>query len=308
MEWTDLVITAPLAGREQLEAVADETWGAGYYLEDYSDLEEEVLRSTPEPIFDEELLAQPRDIVRLHLYLAPGANAAEAAEKMRDALLAAGVGHSFTSGSIAQEDWENAWKQYYHPVEIGARLAVAPSWEAYNSPRVTLRLDPGMAFGTGTHETTFMCLEWLDELVQGGEALLDIGTGSGVLAVAALLLGAGRAEGIDIDPMSVRTAAENAARNGVQNRFTATAGDLASQSGGRFDIICANIVAAAITRLTPDIPRLLAPDGKFIASGIIAEREGEVRAALQSAGLRVTGRRQQKEWVALLAEKENSTS
>ena len=305
MEWTDLIVTAQLAGRAQLEAATEKAWGAGYYMEDYSDLEEEVLRSTPDPIIDDDLLALPRDIVRLHLYLAPGENAAAASEKMRSALLAAGVEHTLASGSVAQEDWENAWKQYYHPIEIGTRLAVAPSWEEYRSPRVTLRMDPGMAFGTGTHETTYMCLEWLDELVRGGETLLDIGTGSGVLAVAALLLGAGQATGIDIDALSIRIAAENAARNGVQSRFIATVGDLASQTGGAYDFVCANIVAAAITRLAPDVPRLLAPGGLFIASGIIAEREAEVLAALKSAGLRVTGRKQQKEWVALLAQKES---
>ena len=164
-----------------------------------------------------------------------------------------------------------------------------------------MRLDPGMAFGTGTHETTALCLVALDELVQGGERLLDIGTGSGILAIAALLLGAAKAEGVDIDPMCVRTAGENAALNGVSGRFHVEIGDLSDKASGQYDLITANIVANAIKQLAPQIPALLAPGGTFIASGIIDEREEEVAQAIRAAGLAVREIRRDNGWVCILA-------
>ncbi len=147
---------------------------------------------------------------------------------------------------MEQEDWQNGWRKYYHPLEIGKRLAVVPSWQQYDTDRVKLILDPGLAFGTGGHETTSLCMEALDERVTGGERVLDIGTGSGILAIAALKLGAAVAEGVDIDPVAVRTAGENAALNGVQDKLTVLVGDLSDKASGQYDIITANIVANAI--------------------------------------------------------------
>lgn len=158
---------------------------------------------------------------------------------------------------------------------------MVPSWEAYETDRAVITLDPGMAFGTGTHETTALCLETLDGLVKGGERVLDIGTGSGILAIAALKLGAAKAEGVDIDPMCVRTAGENAALNGVQNDLTVLVGDLSEKATGVYDVICANIVANAIIHLVPNVPALLAKHGTFLASGIIDTRKDEVIAAVQ---------------------------
>ena len=161
-----------------------------------------------------------------------------------------------------------------------------------------------MAFGTGTHETTSLCLETLDELVQGGERMLDIGTGSGILAIAALKLGAKEAEGVDIDPMCVRTAGENAQRNGVAERLTVLVGDLSDKASGVYDIITANIVAAAILSLAPAVPALMAPGAKFIASGIIDERRDEVLDGLKAAGLRPVQVKEKRGWVCIICEKE----
>ena len=187
-------------------------------------------------------------------------------------------------------------------MELGERLAVCPSWESYDKPgRVVLRLDPGMAFGTGTHETTALCLRALDELVRGGERMLDIGTGSGILAIAALLLGAKEADGVDIDPMCVRTAGENAERNGVADRFRVRVGNLSEQVSGKYQIITANIVANAIISLAPSVPALLEQNGVFIASGVIDEREEEVAAAIAATGLVVCQIRRDNGWVCILA-------
>ena len=185
----------------------------------------------------------------------------------------------------------------------GARLAVVPSWQQYDTDRVKLILDPGLAFGTGGHETTSLCLEALDEQVRGGERVLDIGTGSGILAIAALKLGAGSAEGVDIDPMCVRTAGENAARNGVADRFKVLVGDLSDKASGQYNIITANIVAAAILSLAPHVPVLMAPDARFIASGIIDERKDEVLAGLRAAGLAPVEVKEKRGWVCIICKK-----
>ena len=199
------------------------------------------------------------------------------------------------------QDWENNWKQYYKPFCVGNRLFVCPSWEEPPAGRTVLRLDPGMAFGTGTHETTALCLAKLDEMIRGGERMLDVGTGSGILAIAALLLGAREADGVDIDPMCVRTAGENAALNGVQDKFTVRVGDLSEQAKGPYDVICANIVANAIKLLSPAVPALLAPDGVYITSGIIDERRDEVAEALVACGFRIEEILEKNGWVCIIA-------
>ena len=178
-----------------------------------------------------------------------------------------------------------------------------PSWQEYDTDRVKLILDPGLAFGTGGHETTSLCLEALDERVRGGERVLDIGTGSGILAIAALKLGAGSAEGVDIDPVAVRTAGENAALNGVANKLTVLVGDLSDKASGRYDIITANIVANAIISLAPAVPGLMAENATFIASGIIDSRKDEVIAALEAAGLIVQEVKEKRGWECIVCKK-----
>lgn len=301
MEWTEIIISVAKAAAEEATAVVTGVFDGGLYIEDYSDLEEGVRRIAHIDLIEQELLQRPRDIVKIHLYLSPDETPAPLLEKLRSRLLAAGVENTIHTQGVLQEDWETSWKQYYHPIEIGKRLAVTPSWENYKSQRVTLRLDPGMAFGTGTHETTYLCMELLDEMVKGGEKVLDVGTGSGILAIAALLLGASKADGVDIDPMCVRTANENAMLNHVEQNFTVKVGDLTQQATGPYDIILANIVADAIIRLCKDIPPLLAAGAPFIASGIIDEREADVTAALLQQGLHVKEVFRKNGWVALVA-------
>ena len=204
---------------------------------------------------------------------------------------------------VEQEDWQNGWRKYYHPIDVGQRLAVVPSWQDYETSRVKLILDPGLAFGTGGHETTNLCLEVLDERVRGGERVLDIGTGSGILAIAALKLGAAVAEGVDIDPVAVRTAGENAALNGVADKLTVLVGDLSDKASGKYDIITANIVANAIMALAPSVPGLMADDAVFIASGIIDSRKDEVIAALEAAGLAVLEVKEKRGWECIVCKK-----
>lgn len=302
MDWTDIKTTVPAQYADTAEAIATGISGGGIYIEDYRDLEAQVEAIAHVDLIEQDLLDKRRDQVTVHLYIAPDENFAEIAALMHSRLTAAGVPYTLETAGVRQEDWENGWKQYYHAMDIGRRLAIVPSWESYPNPqgRAVITLDPGMAFGTGTHETTALCLETLDALVAGGERVLDIGTGSGILAIAALKLGATEAEGVDIDPMCVRTAGENAARNGVTEHFKVLIGDLSDKAGGLYDIICANIVANAIKALAPSVPALLAPGGTFMASGIIRERAAEVAGALAAAGLQVRQTKEKNGWVCLV--------
>lgn len=213
---------------------------------------------------------------------------------------------------VSEEDWANNWKAYYKPLEIGERLVVRPSWETIgDTDRVVLSLDPGMAFGTGTHQTTRLCLEFLERLVKNGDEMLDLGCGSGILSIAGLLLGASHAIAVDIDPIVETIAAENAAMNGIKDEYRIMTGDILSDDGikreiskQRYDIVTANIVASVIIKLAPQIPALLKDDGVFIASGIILERLDEVKDALANNGLKVLEVKKLDEWSALTAVKE----
>ena len=304
MEWTDISITVPRRYADTAEAVATMVANGGIYIEDYADLEQQAWEIAHVDLIEQELLDKPRDVVIVHMYLAPDENPAEVLPLFRQRLDDAGVEYTLNTEGVEHEDWQNAWKQYYHAMDIGRRLAIVPGWEEYDTDRTVITMDPGMAFGTGTHETTSLCLETLDELVQGGERMLDIGTGSGILAIAALKLGAKEAEGVDIDPMCVRTAGENARRNGVAERLTVLVGDLSDKASGVYDIITANIVAAAILSLAPAVPALMAPGAKFIASGIIDERRDEVLDGLKAAGLRPVQVKEKRGWVCIICEKE----
>ena len=306
MEWADIRLTVSKADAEAAEAVATMIAEGGIYIEDYSDIEEQVEQIAHVDLIEQELLDKPRDTVIIHMYLEPGASPVETLALIAARMEAAGIPYTSETEGVEQEDWQNGWRKYYHPMDVGQRLAVVPSWQDYDTDRVKLILDPGLAFGTGGHETTNLCLEVLDERVKGGERVLDIGTGSGILAIAALKLGAAEAEGVDIDPMCVRTAGENAQRNGVADHFKVLVGDLSDQASGQYNIITANIVAAAILSLAPHVPPLMAPGARFIASGIITERKDEVLTGLQAAGLAPIEVKEKRGWVCIICEKKEA--
>lgn len=205
------------------------------------------------------------------------------------------------------EDWENNWKQYYKPLEIGRRLLVVPSWEEQpETARTVLRLDPGLAFGTGAHHTTRMCLEYLEETVRAGDAVLDLGCGSGILSIAARLLGAREAVAVDIDPIAEHIARENAAMNGIgEAGYRIEIGDVLTDMALRgriarqYDVVVANIVADVIIRLAPFAFACCKPGAPFIVSGVIDEREDEVAGALRQAGFADARVRRAEGWVAM---------
>lgn len=207
------------------------------------------------------------------------------------------------TGEVYEEDWATAWQAYFKPVRVGARLVVKPTWEDYSSGpgEIVMEMDPGMAFGCGTHATTAMCLALLEEHLRGGETVYDVGTGSGILSVAAALLGAGRVLAVDIDELAVRTARENTARNGVAHKVTVLQGNLLDNlAGAKADLVVANIIAGVIIRLAPEAAAVLKPGGLLIASGIIRQRAGEVRRALRNEGLDIMAEKKEGEWTAFV--------
>lgn len=208
----------------------------------------------------------------------------------------------FKSDSIKEEDWETAWKKYYHPVKIGKHIVVCPCWEdcELDENDIVVKLDPGMAFGTGTHETTRLCMQFLEQYISSDTTMLDVGTGSGILAITALLLGTKSALGVDIDELSVKIAKENAALNGVEDKIDLVWGDLTEKVSGTFDVICANIVADVIIRLCDTVTQFMHKDTVLIVSGIIEDRCNDVFTALDNAGLKIVDKNQENDWVSVV--------
>lgn len=203
--------------------------------------------------------------------------------------------------NVNEEDWSTAWKKYYHPTKIGKRLVVVPCWEEYQleENQIQVTLDPGMAFGTGTHETTRLCMQLLEECIKPEAAMLDIGTGSGILAITALLLGSKKAVGVDIDELAVKIAQENADLNGVGNQIELVCGDLIEKISGTYDVVCANIVADVIIRLSRDVKHFMHKNSVLLVSGIIDERCDEVVSALEEQQLVIQEKIEENGWVAM---------
>ena len=203
---------------------------------------------------------------------------------------------------ISEKDWANEWKQYFHVTRVGKSLVIKPTWEDY-TPKAddkVLHLDPGMAFGTGTHHTTNMCMQILEEIVKHDMKVFDVGCGSGILAMTAALLGAKDIKAVDIDGKAVQVARENIALNKLTDKIVTAQGDLLHGTDGQADVIVANIIADIIIMLLPDIPGKLKPQGKFLASGIIDERLADVEAAADKVGMKTISVRHKVGWSAVL--------
>ncbi len=206
---------------------------------------------------------------------------------------------------VKEEDWANEWKKFFKPVRVGKNILIKPTWEEalLCEDDLVIEIDPGMAFGTGTHPTTVLSLEALEEYIQPGQRVYDIGTGSGILAVAAAKLGA-RVQAGDIDSLAVRVAKENVCLNKVEDRVKVEAGNLGEVFVGQADIVIANIIADVIIELLPQLPSILKLGGLFIASGIIDSRADEVQDRMLEAGLKLIDRPQDSGWVLIVAKRE----
>mgnify|MGYP002528906006 FL=1 len=259
---------------------------------------------------DDALMEQMKGVSRVKIYVTDDA---DGQAQLKGYL--AGIDLPYTTARLRENDWATSWQKYYKPMAVGQRLYIVPEWErgeAVPDGRTALYLNPGLTFGTGSHASTRLCLEWVEEFAREGESALDLGCGSGILSIAALLLGSREAVGVDIDPKAVGVAYENAAMNGIgRDRYTVRAGDVltdmalrAEMARQRYDMVLANIVADVIIPLSLPARELLAPGGVFLCSGIIDTRAEEVCAALERNGLRVVGRKDRDGWVALAAKQE----
>ena len=306
--WTEIKIIVATADIDAAGAIATMTVPYGIYIEDYSALEEEAMEIAKIDLIDEDLLAKDRTHGIIHIYISPEENPQEAVSFIENRLAAERIPYDIELDTCKKEDWMNNWKRYFKPAPVGEKLLIRPVWVDDYDPagRTVLNLEPGVAFGTGTHETTRLCLEALERCVTPQTELLDVGCGSGILSVAAMLLGAKSAVGVDIDPLAVKVAAQNGALNGLSApAYTVLQGNLTDRVSGAYDLVTANIVADAIIMLTPEIPQFLRPDGAYIVSGIIDAREDEVTAALAANGFAVADRRAENGFSLLRRRDEN---
>ena len=268
-------------------------------IEDFSDVEKE-LDGVYGDLIDEELLKQDRTHAAVSVFVPDEKSPREAELYIRSRLSECGIDAEVTCSGVREEDWADSWKQYYHPIKTGKRLVIVPVWEKYDPApgELTVLMDPGMAFGTGTHETTRLCASLLESYVTPGCAVLDVGCGSGILAICASRLGAEDCFACDIDPVAVRIARENAALNHTPNVVCAESDLLRGVPAKTYDVCVANIVADVIIRMAPDIGAFMKENGVLIVSGIIEERAEEVVGVLEANGFTVVDSRRENGWYA----------
>ena len=315
MEWLELKIDTSPSGLDAVTALLEEQGVTGVIIDDEGDFKDFLEHNRQYwDYVDEDLLREKAGVSRITFYLERNEGALDTIARVRIAMSALKKAHPeygpllLTIDSVADADWENNWKKFYKPMEIGSRLLVVPEWEEAADPtRVKLVLNPGLTFGTGSHATTRLCLQALDKYIHGGEKVLDLGCGSGILSIAALVLGAKEAFACDIDEKCVDVAYENAALNGVgKDRYTVRWGDvltdraLQAQLGGGYDIVVANIVADVIIGLSGRVRPFLKEGGLFLCSGIIDERAEEVLAQLRADGWTVMERHDSEGWYSFL--------
>lgn len=301
-EWTKLTAHGNLCDLDEITAVMS-MLDNGLMIEDYSDLSTDGMYGA---LIDEALLNADKSKIAVSLFVPAEKNLAEYTAFLRERFSTLDIPVTLTADGVREEDWAEAWKQYYKPIHLG-RVTVVPAWEEYTPAdgEVIVRMDPGMAFGTGTHETTRLVLRLLEEEIKGGERVMDVGTGSGILAICASKLGAKYCEGYDIDPVAVRVARENVRDNGCDNVRCAVSDLLedVNLSDGPYDLCVANIVADIILRMAPDVSRCLTDDGRLIVSGIISPRADDVREALIREGFTVVRECAENDWRAILCKK-----
>ena len=299
--WNELTVKVKTEDTARASDVCTVIADMGIYVEDYSDLENVVWNIAHVDLIEQELLERDRTHSLIHVYIKQEKDALECVEFIKARLDAEGIEYETSIVGVNEEDWANNWKQYYHTQRIGKRIVVTPSWEEYtpSGDDVQMRLDPGMAFGTGIHDTTRLCLELLEEVVTPETRILDVGTGSGILSVGGVLLGAPSALGVDIDPVAVKVANENAEINEVSDKTEFVCGDLTDKVHGKFEIVTANIVADVIIRLLSTVKNYLLKGGVLIVSGIIDTRADEVENACHEAGFVTEKRLEHGGWVAI---------
>ena len=302
-EWTQIKVKVKLERLD--EAVAVMNMVSNYLqIEDYSDID---LKTCYGDLIDEAILNADKTVAYVSVYMPADGGVADILVFLRERFAALNPEAEITVSGVNEEDWANSWKAYYKPIKIGERIVIVPAWEKYSAEpdEIVVRMDPGMAFGTGTHETTRLVIKLLEKYIENGMRVADVGCGSGILAICASKLGAGECKAYDIDPVAVKVANENIKDSGLDN-VTCEVSDLLKQvdrSGGTYDVICANIVADIIIRMMPDVGALMDESSVILASGIIVERSEDVIRGFEEHGFKIVERIDENGWCALAVQK-----
>ncbi|AIE60798.1 50S ribosomal protein L11 methyltransferase [Bacillus methanolicus] len=311
MKWSEISIHTTNEAIEPIANILHEAGASGVVIEDQYDLIKER-----EDRFGEIYQLNPDDYpdegVIVKAYLPVNSFLGETVDEIKEAinnliLYNIDIGlNKITISEINEEEWATAWKKYYNPVKISEKFTIVPTWENYtpvHSDELIIELDPGMAFGTGTHPTTVMCIQALERTVKNGDRVIDVGTGSGVLSIAAALLGAEQVQALDLDDVAVSAARLNVKLNKVQHIVTVFQNNLLDGIEDLADVVVANILAEVILRFTNDAARIVKKGGYFITSGIIQQKKQAVKDALIEAGFEIEEIIQMEDWVSIIARK-----
>ena len=301
-EWVQIKVTVKL---EQLDdTVAVMNMVSNYLqIEDYSDID---LKTCYGDLIDEAILNADKTVASVLVYLSKDAGVVDTLNFLKTRFPELSIDAQISVSGVCEEDWANSWKDYYKPIKIGEKIVIVPAWEKYEQQdgEIIVRMDPGMAFGTGTHETTRLIIKLLEKYIKQGMRVADVGCGSGILAICASKLGAAECKAYDIDPVAVKVANENIKDSG-QTNITCEVSDLLYQVDKKepYDVICANIVADIIIRMMPDVGALMDDKSVILASGIIVERSEDVISAFEEYGFKIVERIDENGWCALAVSK-----
>ena len=309
MKWRELSVLTTNEAVEAISNIYHEAGASGVVIEDSTEMEKERVDQFGE-IYDLNPNDFPTSGVIVKAYLPATSFLAETVEEIKLAIanlenFDINLGENvFSMSEVHEEDWATAWKQYYHPVKISERFTIVPTWEEYtpvNTDELIIELDPGMAFGTGTHPTTVMCLQALEKVVNAKDSVVDVGTGSGVLAIAAAMLGAEKVHALDLDAVAVKSAFENIVHNKVQDVAEVHQGNLLDTVTEPADVVVANILAEIIMTFTDDAFSIVKPGGLYVTSGIISAKKDDVKKALVKSGFVIEEVLMMEDWVAIIA-------
>ncbi|HHY72959.1 MAG TPA: 50S ribosomal protein L11 methyltransferase [Bacillus bacterium] len=309
MKWSEMSIHTTQEAVEAISNILHEAGAGGVAIEDPADLVK-VREQKFGEIYDLNPADYPEEGVIIKAYLPVTSSFAEMVESIKAAinnLVEYGIDlglNTIKIDEVNEEDWSTAWKQYYHPIKISERVTIVPTWEEYEpetSEEIIVELDPGMAFGTGTHPTTVMCIQALEKVMPNGAHVIDVGTGSGVLSIVAAKLGASKVDAYDLDEVAVNSAIENVELNKVQQIVTVKQNNLIENINAEADCIVANILAEIILLFVDDAAKKVKKGGLFITSGIINTKQEEVEKALVKAGFEIEEILQMEDWVAIIA-------
>lgn len=312
MKWHEVKIHTSNEAKEAIANIFNENGANGVVMEDSADLHREN-RSVFGEIYELNPENYPKEGIVLKAYFADDENWESTIKQLKRRIIGLqtyGIhlgANQLTINEVQEADWENEWKQYFKAEKVTDRFVIVPSWESYtqtDEQELIIHIDPGMAFGTGTHPTTILSLMALEKMMQPEDIVLDVGSGSGVLSIGAALLGASHVYSYDLDPIAVKSSTQNRDLNGFQNKITVYQNDLLHNTSQQADIIVSNILAHILVELVDDASAQLKQNGIFITSGIIESNEGLIRDKIETSGFRIIERHTMDKWVALIAQKE----